>query len=211
MRLTQRDQHRTSQTRHGHWRVRRRRRVIPELTRTVQTPTLHSPTREQRTRMRLTQRDTGGSDEPGEACNADRGSRGDGRSVAELTVRVVAPALDGAVAEQRAGVAVSGGHCHRVRHTSHGDRADRIERRAVAQLTVDVVSPTLHAAVGQQRAAPVAVPGSHRHRVGNSGHADGRQRRGSGPVAELTVAVVAPTLHPAGLEHCARVTVTTRN
>ena len=124
-----------------------------------------------------------------EAADVDRRQAGVfDRAVAELTIRVVAPALDRAAARQRARVAVAVGvdRDHPAGEPHDVDRRRAVVGRAVAELTP--VAPAL------DRADPAR----------QADHVDRRGAVGGSAVAELTIGVVAPALDRPGGRHRTR-------
>ena len=84
------------------------------------------------------------ADPAGQADDVHRGQRIRRRAVAELTVIVIAPALDAAAGGQRAGVGPPGGNRRTPLVSPMTSTAvSCIRRRAVAQLALTVVTPAL--------------------------------------------------------------------
>src|SRR5215469_3758853 len=85
------------------------------------------------------------------------------RTVAELAEGVVAPTLDGAVAEEDADVleallvVVAHGHGNRARDSGHGDGNGAAHRAAIAELPTVAAAPALNRAILQKRAADGAA------------------------------------------------------
>ena len=73
---------------------------------------------------------------PARPGDRDRGGLVRRRAVAELAVGVVAPAVDGAVGEEGAGVVRAGGDRGDAREAGDGDRGESVRRRPVAELAV---------------------------------------------------------------------------
>src|SRR3954453_4272142 len=120
----------------------------------------------------------GNRDRAGETAHRDRHRRPAGhRRVAQLSIRVVAPALRRTVAEQRARMVVAGSESDGIRDPGYGDRRRRhLTERAVAALSFLAETPTARGAVGEERAAEL-VTRDHRCRSGEA--ADGAGRGGA--------------------------------
>ena len=90
------------------WRCRVVPRVVSELARTVPAPTHHGPARTECAHLPPARRD---ARRDAEVRDEDRGDGCRGRAVAELTARVVTPALHCPVGAQGARGVCSGGKC----------------------------------------------------------------------------------------------------
>src|SRR5690606_3960244 len=138
-----------------------------------------------------------------------------GAAVAELSAPARAPAADLAVAEQRTGVRDTGGELgDRGADAGDGDVGGRhlVEAVAdvvdvpVAELAVHPVAPAADLAVAHQRAVVLAAADDLHGRTAEIG---GRRRHLAGvvaqilvgPVAQASVALVAPTAGDPGREH----------
>src|SRR5205823_11485717 len=96
-----------------------------------------------------------------------RAARGRPGAVAELAVVVAAPAQQGGVGHEHAGVIAPGGDGGRVSDPVHGVWNEGVGGGPVTELPVDVAPPALHRAVGEDRAA-VPGPGSEGGRGGDA-------------------------------------------
>ena len=140
--------------------------------------------------------------------------------LAELAVIVTAPTLHSAVVQHRAGVilrrveaggGVAGAQIHGGQVVAHlVGLIAALSGVALAELTIVVAAPALHRAVIQERAGVVLAEGGHRGGVA-SAERDGGQavaelvgviaEVGGVALAELAIAVVAPALQAAVIEH----------
>ncbi len=120
---------------------------------------------------------------------------GPGRSVTELAGGVVAPALHAPAVQQRAGVVVARRDgCDAAGEPRHRDRLQGVRVRAVADLAVRVVAPAHDAAGVQQRAGVIPAGRDGRDAAAEPEDVDRGLAQGARAIAELPVAVVAPTL-----------------
>ncbi len=125
-------------------------------------------------------------------------------AVAELALVVLAPALNRAAAQHRAGVLVTCGNRDGVSDARNRDGHGAIRRGAVAELAFAVVAPALNRAVAQQRAAVILARGN-RDGIGDARNPDGHEAIRPGAVAELALVVLAPALNRAAAQQRAAV------
>src|SRR5262249_2638273 len=125
------------------------------------------------------------------------------RAVAQLAVRVLAPALHATRLQQRAGVEGADRDALDARgEAGNVDRNQAVHVRTVAELAGELVeSPALHAVARGERARALAIAGDREGRGRTeTDHILRREHRGPAAVAELPVVVAAPALDRAGIE-----------
>ncbi len=116
-------------------------------------------------------------------------------AVAELAVVVVAPALNRAIAQQRAAVRLARGYRDGIGDARNRDGHEAIRRGAVTELAVVAVAPALNRASAQQRAV-VNLARGNRDGVGDARDRDGHGAIRRGAVAELAVRCCRPSTEP---------------
>ena len=120
-----------------------------------------------------------------------------GRSVAQLTVPVLSPALDPAARSSRTGVIPTGGDgTDHTRQPAHGYRRGAVGGRAVAQLTIFILSPALDPAARSPRTGVIITGVDGADPARQPAYAYRRQAVGGRSVAQLTEPVVSPALDP---------------
>src|SRR5439155_794475 len=117
-----------------------------------------------------------------------------------------APALDPTRARQRACVGVgSGDRGHAARKAGDLDGRESVAPGAVADSPARVEAPALDPTRARQRARLVTAGGDRGHAARKAGDADRGAPAAPGAVAELSVAVAAPTHDPTRGRQRARV------
>ena len=117
-----------------------------------------------------------------------------GRTVAELTLGVAAPAVRHPGAGETAAMTVARGDGGEGEAPGHGDRHGAIRGRPGAELAVDVVAPTVSGPGAGERAGVEFARGERREAQRPARHSDGRRAVRGRSVAQSPVDIVAPAV-----------------
>ena len=185
-------------------------RVVTELAVSVCAPTLHVTARRECTTVAAAGRDGGNTGR--ESGNADRRRAIDATAIANLSAGVIAPAFEAtAEADGAAVIAARRNDVHAIGQSDRIDRHRALRGAAVAQLAAAVQAPTFDAAPGSERAGVCRARRNRRHARRQAADIDRCAVRRDGAVAELTIAVRAPTFDATDRGQCTGVQTTRGN